>query len=147
MLYYFGIIFIIIVALAILTFAYQTIKPIKINGSFGKKTLVTKHEQVMFSRLVQALNKNDYIVFVQVAMGALLVAKNGENRNKFSQKIVDFVVTDKYLNVIAIIELDDSSHNGREKLDEMRDAMLKSAGYKVLRYTRIPNVDQVLKDI
>jgi len=49
--------------------------------------------------------------------------------------------------VLAIIELDDSSHKGKEQRDASRDAMLKSAGYKTVRYRKIPDVERVRADL
>jgi len=147
MLFYFVVFAIVIAGFAIIVQKRPSNNSVKTIGSFGKKMILTKHEQAMFSRLVQSLQPSEFVVLAQVAMGALLVAKNGENRNKFAQKIVDFVVTDRAFNVLAIIELDDSSHKGREKSDAMRDDMLKSAGYTVLRYSKIPDIEQVTKDV
>ena len=89
----------------------------------------------------------DHAVLAQVSFGALLQAKGGASRYSYSQKIADFVLMTKGFEVVAVIELDDSSHKGREKNDANRDAMLTEAGYKVLRYRRIPDRGQLLTDI
>lgn len=117
------------------------------RGSFGRRRLATPHEQVMFWRLVEAFPSPEYIVFSQVSFGALLVAKEGASRYSFSQKIADFVLTDKSFKVLAVIELDDSSHQGKELQDGQRDDMLIEAGYKVLRYPRIPEVAKLRSDM
>jgi len=49
--------------------------------------------------------------------------------------------------VVAIIELDDPSHIGKEQEDAERDAMLNEAGYQVYRYTDIPSSNHLRKDI
>lgn len=49
--------------------------------------------------------------------------------------------------LLAIIELDDPSHIGKELEDKKRDQMLLEAGYKVYRYTQIPSVKQLQMDI
>ena len=46
-----------------------------------------------------------------------------------------------------MIELDDSSHKGKEAADKQRDEMLTSAGYKVLRYPQIPDRDKLAFDL
>ena len=53
-------------------------------------------------------------------------------RNKFSQKIVDFV-TDRRASgdILALVESDDRSHN--PLTDRLRDAMTVSAGYRTIR--------------
>jgi very-short-patch-repair endonuclease len=56
------------------------------------------------------------------------------------------VVCDKAFQVLAVIELDDASHKGKTDKDAARDAMLVSAGYRVLRYPNIPDLDRVRSD-
>ena len=48
---------------------------------------------------------------------------------------------------MAIIELDDPSHIGKEQEDAERDAMLIAAGYTVIRYTEIPTIRQLQRDL
>ena len=57
------------------------------------------------------------------------------------------MILNHHLDVVCIIELDDPTHVGKEKEDAKRDAMLEEAGYTVLRYTKIPSVRQLQKDI
>lgn len=105
---------------------------------------LTKNEGAMYHRLVQSLP--DHVVFAQVSFGALLTARSRATRNRFDRKVADFVVCDKALQVLAIIELDDWSHRGREFNDAARDKLLQDAGYRVIRYPRIPNVEKVRAD-
>ncbi|GGD99746.1 hypothetical protein GCM10011529_02350 [Polymorphobacter glacialis] len=74
----------------------------------------------------------------QVAMGAILaVAKGGEGkqrhatRNRFAQKMIDFVLIDDSGAVRLIIELDDRTHGAAK--DASRDAMTARGGYQTLR--------------
>lgn len=108
------------------------------------KRILTLNEQPTFNRLREALPQ--HIILAQVAFSALITTKDYATRNRFNRKIADFVVLDKAYNVIAVVELDDSSHNGREQEDANRDAMLHEAGYKVIRYKRTPNYEQVIAD-
>lgn len=117
------------------------------KGFFEAKEIATANEQAMFWRLVGALPMPEFVVLTQVSFGALLVARGEASRWSFSQKRADFVVCNKGFKVLAVIELDDSSHKGREQEDNDRDAMLIEAGYRVLRYKRIPEVAQLRADI
>lgn len=117
------------------------------KGRFVANTLVTANEQGMFWRLVETFPAPEHVVLTQVSFGALLVAKDGASRYSFAQKRADFVVTNKGFKVLAVIELDDASHKGREKEDESRDAMLVQAGYKVLRYAKTPDVEKLRTDM
>lgn len=108
------------------------------------KALMTEREQAMHNRLVQALP--DLVVLAQVSFSALVTARSFAARNTFDRKVADFVVCDKAFRVMAVVELDDSSHRGREKEDGAREALLSGAGYRVLRYPRVPDVQQVRDD-
>ena len=98
----------------------------------------------MYFRLQGALP--NLIVLSQVSFGALLTARSMAVRNTFNRKRADFVICEKSFKVVAIVELDDSSHDGNEAQDERRDAQLVNAGYRVLRYRGIPNIDRVQAD-
>ena len=84
----------------------------------------------------------------QVSFNALVTAKSMQLRAKFNRLYTDFVVLDQELNVLAIVELDDKSHRRpdiKEK-DIARDQILISAGYTVIRYTKIPTAEQIMLD-
>lgn len=117
------------------------------KGTFKAKPIATANEQAMFWRLVTAFPAPEYLVLTQVSFGALLRATGGASRYSFSQKIADFVVTNKGFKVLAVIELDDNSHKGRERQDANRDAMLKQAGYHVLRYSKTPDNERLQSDL
>ena len=66
---------------------------------------------------------------------------------KIQAKHVDFVICDKDMHIKVIIELDDSSHDkkDRKERDEFVDLILQSVGYKVIHSRYIMNniLDQV----
>ena len=125
----------------------QGLKGSSKKGSFGPRSIATANEQKMFWRLVSTFAAPEFVVLTQVSFGALLTAKGGASRYSFAQKRADFVLTNKGFKVLAVIELDDSSHKGREGNDAGRDAMLIEAGYKVLRYTGIPEAEKLKADV
>lgn len=103
---------------------------------FVRKRFLTTPEARVLPLLEAALPQ--YRIMAQVAMGALLQA--GEinsfqakfTRYRFAQKIVDFVIVRRdTAEVIALVELDDSSHDRLK--DAERDAMTASAGYCTIR--------------
>ena len=66
-------------------------------------------------------------------------ARTGEKNhivllNKVSSKHVDFLICDKDLHIKCIIELDDNSHNqkDRQERDTFVDQILTSVGYKII---------------
>lgn len=113
-------------------------------GSPRRRPLLSEREKAMHHRLTQTLP--DRVILAQVSFGALLTARARAVRNSFDRKIADFVVCDKAFQVLAVIELDDASHKGKAARDEARDALLTQVGYRVLRYSQVPDIDRVLAD-
>ncbi|MBY0368648.1 MAG: DUF2726 domain-containing protein [Burkholderiaceae bacterium] len=115
------------------------------RGDIRPRKLLTEREKPMFFRLRQAFP--DDVVLSQVAFSALLTAKDQPTRSTFNRKVADFVVATKAFEVLAVIELDDSTHDGREVQDSKRDQLLQVAGYRVLRFKRVPDVDEVRRAV
>ena len=112
---------------------------------FYAKRVITAFESKMFYRLKQAFP--EYHVLAQVAFSALITHPHLKVRAKFNRKVTDFVLLNEKLEVIAIIELDDPSHIGKEAEDAQRDAMLHAAGYEVYRFNDIPSLQCLRKRI
>ena len=112
---------------------------------YYSKPVITAFEQKMFLRLKEAFPQ--YHVLAQVAFSALITSDQYKLRSRFNRKVTDFVILDQSFRVLSIIELDDPSHIGQEKRDAERDAMFHQAGYQVLRYTSIPSIRQLKKDL
>jgi hypothetical protein len=119
---------------------------------YRPKALMSPVEIEFYGRLTEALP--EHFIFPQVAMGAILKPKTTSDkrefhsiRGTFAQKIVDFLVCDKSMNIVAIVELDDRSHNADK--DDKRDAMLKSAGYKTIRWqaSNKPKIEDIAEKL
>lgn len=132
-----------IASLALLTLVFQQL--FKPRQKFFPKRVITPFESKMFIRLKETFPQHHLLA--QVAFSALITNNNFKIRNKFNRKVTDFVLLNQKLEVVAIIELDDPSHIGKEQEDAERDAMLHEAGYQVYRYTDIPSVHSLKKDI
>jgi very-short-patch-repair endonuclease len=111
------------------------------TGEIRARKLLTDREQAMFHRLQQAFP--EHIVLTQIAFSALLTAKDLPTRAIFNRKVTDFVLANKAFEVVAVIELDDASHRGREDHDNRRDNLLERAGYRVMRFKNVPDVEAV----
>jgi hypothetical protein len=102
----------------------------------AKRAFLTENEKEFLLRLEEAFP--EHRIMAQVSMGALMspdVPGGSEYlsiRGRFAQKVVDYVVLDDALEVIALVELDDRTH--RLEKDAVRDAMTAAAGYVTLRY-------------
>jgi very-short-patch-repair endonuclease len=106
---------------------------------------LTQFEEKMFIALCEALP--ECTVLAQVTFQALLDTPEIADRNRFNRKSADFVICSKLLTPIAVVELDDASHNTKNDRDADRDAMLQNAGYQTIRYRKIPTGEQIQADI
>ena len=104
---------------------------------YARKPL-SQPEQILYFRLVQALP--EHIVLAQVQLSRFLGVKKGNNYQSWSNRInrmsADFVVCNKDSSVVAVIELDDATHQreDRQAADEKKDKALASAEIRVVRW-------------
>jgi len=113
---------------------------------FEVKAPLSKAEQILYLRLVQALPQQ--IILAQVQLSRLLLVKKGYNSqswlNRINRMSVDFVVCDKDSSVICAIELDDATHQrkDRQAADAKKDIALSSAGVPIVRWQAksLPNI-------
>ena len=79
---------------------------------FYVRKLLSQPEQVLYHRLIHALP--EHIVLAQVQVSRVLGVKKGFNFHEWNNRInrlsYDFVVCGKDSTVIAVIELDDKTH-------------------------------------
>lgn len=115
---------------------------------FDAKAPLSKPEQALYFRLVKALPEQ--VVLAQVQLSSLLaVQKNHDRRawfNRINRMSADFVVCDRGFNVLAVIELDDATHErpDRVKADEKKDQVLAAAGIRLIRWQAKSLPDEAL---
>jgi hypothetical protein len=129
----------VIVALVIALGALSFIPKLRPKGALPirARPLMTPREREVIKVIEEALPHCR--VHAQVAMGALIdckkdVPRNQRRavRNRFDRKVIDFVVEDRSNgNVLALIELDDRTHNAAK--DRGRDAITAAAGLRTIR--------------
>ncbi|TAN46330.1 MAG: DUF2726 domain-containing protein [Methylococcaceae bacterium] len=101
------------------------------------KKLMSAPEQVLYYRLINAFP--EYLVFPQVQVSRFLGIKKGHNFGKWFNRInrlsADFVICNKDSSIIAVIELDDSTHNTQERkiTDAKKDNAIQAAGLRIIR--------------
>lgn len=117
----------------------------KQGSTIRRKMPLTKNEQPMYFRLVEAFP--EHVVLAQVAFSALITTARQATRNRFDRKVADFVICKKAFEVLAIVELDDSSHQRKDEKDAERDKLLTEAGHRVFRYKHVPNKEVVRNEI
>jgi very-short-patch-repair endonuclease len=105
---------------------------------FYAKSPLSKPEQVLYFRLLQAMP--EHIVLAQVQLSCLLGVKKGHNYrawlNRINRMSADFVVCNKDLSIVAVIELDDATHQRQDRIiaDAKKDRALTAAGIRVIRW-------------
>ena len=104
------------------------------------RKLLTPNELEFLGRLRRALPQ--FEVLPQIGMSAVLDVtvpqthpKYWAIRQLFALKTIDYVVVAKdTLDVVAIVELDDRTHDIKKDKDRARDQLLASAGLKTFRW-------------
>ena len=120
---------------------------------FYKKQLLTKPEQVLYFKILEALP--EYLIFTQVQLSQILGVEKGysysEWYNRINRMSVDFVVCNKAAEIVALIELDDSTHEkeDRKEADRKKDKACKDAGIRLIRWNvkAIPNKAEIRKTV
>ena len=114
---------------------------------YRRHTIMTENEREFYRRILDACPNCQ--VWPQVPILALVRpdAKEGSRAfwmafKRISNTRVDWVVVQD-MEVLAIVELDDRSHDARK--DAQRDRILKSCGYRVVRFSssRRPDPRQI----
>jgi very-short-patch-repair endonuclease len=115
---------------------------------YAKKPL-SQPEQILYFRLLQALP--EHIILAQVQLSQLLGVKKGNNYqawfNRINRMSADFVVCNKDLSIVGVIELDDATHqrDDRQVADARKDKALASADVRIVRWQAraIPDIDTI----
>lgn len=116
---------------------------------FYAKRPLSQPEQVLYHRLVQALP--DRVVLAQVQVSRVLGVKKGFNfyewNNRIDRMSYDFVVCAMDASVIAVIELDDKSHESesRRRADAKKNRATSAAGIRFIRWSvkAMPDQDAI----
>ncbi|WP_445114643.1 DUF2726 domain-containing protein [Acinetobacter sp. WZC-1] len=141
-----------IIAASLLVFAlvivaaYKGLKTKQQSDSvLRQRAVFNANEQKTFTRLKDILpNAN---VLAHVSFDALLTTKYLRTRRKYQQMFADFVVLDQACRVVAIVALDDLNPIKRAAHGESyQDAVLRFAGYRVIRYSGVPEYQQLRED-
>lgn len=104
----------------------------KNNISYKKKYLLTKNEYNFFYKLKPIAEKYNLSILCKIRLADLIEPAYHADRhewyaafNKIKSKHIDFVLTTQNMNVLLLIELEDSSHDKAERIE--RDNFVKSA--------------------
>jgi hypothetical protein len=134
----------VVIALVIVT-ALAVVAKVKKGAGIGEapwpfyaKKPLSNPEQVLYFRLCKVFP--EHIVLAQVGLSRILGVKKGNNFgewfNRINRMSADFVLCSKDSTIVAVIELDDASHEraDRQIADAKKDKALSSAGIRVVRW-------------
>jgi hypothetical protein len=122
------------------------------SSEYSIKKPMTRTESKLYFRLIKALP--EFIVLAQVQMTSFLEPKakkwtpnHTKQLNKIIRKSIDFVVMDKSGNNITAIELQDWTHQrkDRQKNDDFKRQTLANAGIKFLEFhaENMPSIEEI----
>lgn len=135
-----------IVILAIVLFsAYKGLNTKRPSDSvLRQRAIFNSIEYLTYMRMKEILP--DANIFAHVSFDALLTTKFPRTRRKYKNLFADFVILNKDFHVIAIVALGDVMriHRSKDSIDQ--DALLDSAGYRVIRYDQVPEYQQLRDD-
>ena len=119
------------------------------------KYLLTKNEWDFYKKMKVVTDKYNLHIIAKVRLADLVEVDNyltGNAFNKYFWKIqskhVDFVLCNHdNLAVIAILELEDGSHNTAERAqrDNFVDKVLTKCGYKIIHTYNGSNIEETLR--
>lgn len=121
------------------------------TNAYQAKLLLTKNEWYEYKKLREYAAGKGLQICPKVRLLDLVEPKSGSGYmsalGKIQSKHVDFVITDPDLRIKAILELDDNSHNAKERTerDQFVDQILSGVGYKVIHTRSV--TEKTLKDL
>lgn len=113
-----------------------------ITDLFQPVSILTDREREFYTRLSPLAAEYGLNIYMKIRLADLVVplpkAENPywmECFNKIKSKHIDFALADEDSEIVALIELDDSTHSrpDRAERDEFVDAVLYKCGYTLLR--------------
>lgn len=142
--YVLGLIVAVVIVFFLVAIVFKSSNVVK----YKLRNFLSKNEKDCFNHLLRIFP--EYYICPQVSMGAILepLAKMNSNnykersnnaihRNQVSSKVIDFVMINKNLEPIFLIELDDNTHNSKLDQDKERDMNVFKAGLKTVRIRRV----------
>lgn len=110
------------------------------SKSYQAKYLLTKNEWYELKKLQKIAAEKGLVICPKVRLLDIIEPRKGEKDYKslfykVQAKHVDFLICDQSMHIKAVLELDDNSHNqkDRQSRDTFVDQILTSVGYKVIR--------------
>lgn len=121
-------------------------------GKYKSQPILTAKELNCYNVMSPIVKKLGYIIFAKVRLADIITPDDSREYNglfaKIKSKHCDFVILDQRMNIKAVIEIDDTTHNreDRKVRYNFTDYILGDCGIKILHYDNI-NPLQFERDI
>lgn len=125
---------------------------IDFSHAYQAQQLFTKNEWQNYKTLREITQQKGYVICPKVRLLDIVRPRSGEQKYKtllykIQSKHVDFVICDQNMNIKAVLELDDKTHDTEKGIarDTFVDTVLQSVGYKVIhtRYISKELIDMI----
>lgn len=151
------IIYIIIIAIIIGIAAAISMKISNIQKqpkeTYRKKYLLTKNEYSFYQKIKPTIKEHNLKILCKIRLADLIEPEPNKNQkewyaafNRIKSKHIDFAIATEDMNIIALVELQDSTHQNsdRKERDEFINNAVTNAGYTLLLvYNNIDGVKQI----
>ncbi|WP_295066914.1 DUF2726 domain-containing protein [Ruminococcus sp.] len=134
---------------------YKKLHKPDITKLYNAKTILTDREYEFYKRLKPLADEYGLSVYSKVRLADLIEPKpKAENPywmecfNKIKAKHIDFALADEDTAIVALIELDDTSHSRPDRVerDDFVNAVLENTGYTLLRtYGDLDVIEEYLR--
>ena len=134
---------------------YRRLRRPDITKLYNAKTVLTDREYEFYRLLKPLAEEYGLSVFTKVRLADLIEPKpKAENPfwmecfNKIKAKHIDFALADENTSIVALIELDDTSHSRPDRIerDDFVNAVLENTGYTLLRtYGELDVIEEYLR--
>lgn len=121
---------------------------------YRKKYLLTKHEWAFYKKLKPVADEYGLNVIAKIRFADLVEVDTSQTKEfmkffaKISSKHIDFgLVNPENMEVMYLIELDDSSHNKPDRIERDRfvNAVCEKAGYVLIHtYNDVEEIERIL---
>ncbi|MBR1431679.1 DUF2726 domain-containing protein [Ruminococcus sp.] len=145
----------IIAVIAFAVWLYKRLHKPDITKLYKAKTILTDREYEFYTRLKPLADQYGLNIYTKVRLADLIEPKPKEENpywmecfNKIKAKHIDFALADDETCIVALIELDDTSHARADRVerDDFVNAVLENTGYTLLRtYGDLDVIEEYLK--
>lgn len=109
------------------------------NLPYQKRPILTENEKAFFRELKTITERQNLLLFTKVRLADIVEIKSNTKQwqhymNKIQSKHIDFVICNQNMDIITVIELDDKSHQRKDRIkrDTFVNEVLKTAGLQII---------------